>query len=268
MLARYNAWANRLIFDAVAGAARGRGDQAAQEPVQEHGSHAEPQLRHRPHLPGAPRGTRRTATTARNTPDHPPLAELWRAQQEIDAWYIAWSDALTDAALAETVHFTFVGGGEGAMTRGEILLHIVNHTSYHRGFVAEMFYEVPAPPADHRLAGVPEGRARENDGARRRRALGLGRCAGRRSSRTARCSTWPAGAAVMRGFFLQQELESRRRGPRATGHSRRAFRTGGPGGRQPLAASGRALRGHRRDELPAPAAVSRCSRSRSRRAAC
>ena len=32
------------------------------------------------------------------------------------------------------------------MTRGEILLHIVNHTSYHRGFVAQMFYEVPARP--------------------------------------------------------------------------------------------------------------------------
>ena len=28
---------------------------------------------------------------ARNTPDHPPLPELWRAQQEIDRWYIAWS---------------------------------------------------------------------------------------------------------------------------------------------------------------------------------
>jgi uncharacterized damage-inducible protein DinB len=83
---------------------------------------------------------------ARNTPDHPPLAELWRLQQEIDAWYIAWSDALTDAALAETIHFTFVGGGEGALTRGEILLHIFNHTTYHRGFVAQMFCEIPARP--------------------------------------------------------------------------------------------------------------------------
>jgi uncharacterized damage-inducible protein DinB len=34
------------------------------------------------------------------------------------------------------------------MTRAEILLHVVNHNTYHRGFVAEMFYEVPArPPA-------------------------------------------------------------------------------------------------------------------------
>jgi uncharacterized damage-inducible protein DinB len=32
------------------------------------------------------------------------------------------------------------------MTRGEILLHIVNHTSYHRGFVADLFFQVPARP--------------------------------------------------------------------------------------------------------------------------
>ncbi len=32
------------------------------------------------------------------------------------------------------------------MTREEILLHVVNHTTYHRGFVAEMFYKVPARP--------------------------------------------------------------------------------------------------------------------------
>jgi len=80
---------------------------------------------------------------ARKHAGHPPLDELWRAQQEIDAWYIAWSDALSSGAAAEVVRFTFVGGGEGAMTRGDILLHVVNHTSYHRGFVAQMFYEIP-----------------------------------------------------------------------------------------------------------------------------
>ena len=30
------------------------------------------------------------------------------------------------------------------MTRGEMLLHVVNHGSYHRGWVAEMFFDVPA----------------------------------------------------------------------------------------------------------------------------
>jgi uncharacterized damage-inducible protein DinB len=32
------------------------------------------------------------------------------------------------------------------MTRMEMLQHVVNHTTYHRGFVADLFYQVPARP--------------------------------------------------------------------------------------------------------------------------
>ena len=78
--------------------------------------------------------------------EHPPLAELWSTQQSLDEWYVGWSDAVSDTALAESVSFTFVGGGQGVMTRGEMLLHVVNHTSYHRGFVGDLFYQVPAKP--------------------------------------------------------------------------------------------------------------------------
>ena len=145
MLTRYNAWANRLIFDAVAALPEGE----AVRPRKSLFKNMVHMLNHnyvidrifQAHMEGCGHGY-----TARNTPDHPPLADLWRAQQEMDAWYVAWSDALTEAALEETVNFTFVGGDEGRMTRGEILLHITNHTSYHRGFVAEMFYEIPVRP--------------------------------------------------------------------------------------------------------------------------
>jgi len=53
---------------------------------------------------------------------------------------------LSDAVLDEEVGFILIGGTRGVMTRGEILLHVVNHTSYHRGFVADLFYQVPARP--------------------------------------------------------------------------------------------------------------------------
>jgi uncharacterized damage-inducible protein DinB len=34
------------------------------------------------------------------------------------------------------------------MTRGDILLHVVNHKTYHRGWVADMFFQETArPPA-------------------------------------------------------------------------------------------------------------------------
>lgn len=144
-LTRYNAWANRLIFDAVAALPPGE----AEKPRQGLFKNMLHMLNHnyvidrifQAHLEGRTHGY-----TARNTPDYPPLAELWKQQQGIDAWYVERYDAYTPAQLGEAVRFTYVGGGEGAMTRAEILMHIVNHTSYHRGFVAEMIYRVPATP--------------------------------------------------------------------------------------------------------------------------
>ena len=39
------------------------------------------------------------------------------------------------------------------MTRRDILLHVANHGTYHRGNVAAMMYQAGGA-ADHRLAGV------------------------------------------------------------------------------------------------------------------
>jgi uncharacterized damage-inducible protein DinB len=82
--------------------------------------------------------------TARNTPDHPPLDELWKKQQAIDDWYIRWSDDLTPEKLDTPMSFTLIGGNKGVMTQREILMHVVNHASYHRGFVGDLFFQVPA----------------------------------------------------------------------------------------------------------------------------
>ena len=32
------------------------------------------------------------------------------------------------------------------MTCAEIALHLANHTTYHRGYIADMLYQVPANP--------------------------------------------------------------------------------------------------------------------------
>ncbi|WP_198414538.1 DinB family protein [Chromobacterium phragmitis] len=61
-------------------------------------------------------------------------------------WYIDYADGLAPAAHDEEVDFLFVDGGKGRMRRGDMLLHIVNHKNYHRGFVADMLYQVPATP--------------------------------------------------------------------------------------------------------------------------
>ena len=145
MLTRYNAWANKLIFDAVGALPEGEATKQRAS-LFKNMVHT---LNHlyvidliwQAHLEGRDHGY-----TARNTPGHPELGELWSSQQAIDGWYTAWSDKISDGALDEKVSFTLIGGTPGVMTRGEILLHVVNHTAYHRGFVADLFYQVPARP--------------------------------------------------------------------------------------------------------------------------
>lgn len=145
MLARYNAWANELIFKAVAELPEGE----ALKPRRSVFRNIVHTLNHnyvidrifQAHLEGREHGY-----TARNTAEHPPLGELWPAQQEIDRWYIDWADRAAERELEEKVAFTFVGGGDGRMSRREILEHLVVHTSYHRGFVAQMMYDAGVRP--------------------------------------------------------------------------------------------------------------------------
>lgn len=145
VLARYSAWANNLMFQAVAALPEGE----AEKPRKSVFKNMVHTLNHgyvidaifQAHLEGREHGY-----TARNTETYPPLPELWGSQRKIDQWYVDWSDAITDAALGEKVGFSFVGGGNGIMTRGEILQHLANHMTYHRGFVAQMLYEVPVRP--------------------------------------------------------------------------------------------------------------------------
>jgi len=145
MLTRYSAWSNKVMFDAVAALPEGEATKERKS-LFKNIVHT---LNHnyvidriwQAHLEGRDHGY-----TARNTPGHPPLAELWRDQQRIDAWFVDWSDGLTPETLDEEVRYALIGGNPGAMTRGDILLHVVTHTNYHRGYAADMFYQVPARP--------------------------------------------------------------------------------------------------------------------------
>lgn len=145
MLARYNAWANRKIFDAVA--ALPAGEAAKERPTLF--KNMVNTLNHlyvvdliwQAHLQG-----REHRIPALNVILHPDLGGLWQVQQDIDDWYVGWADALSDAQADEIVRFTLIGGNRGEMRRGDVMLHVVTHTSYHRGWVADMFFQVPARP--------------------------------------------------------------------------------------------------------------------------
>lgn len=84
--------------------------------------------------------------TTRNPETSPPFAELREAQKSIDAWYVRYAENLAEPACEEVLNFTFIGGGAGSMSRSDILLHVVNHATYHRGHIASMIYQIPAHP--------------------------------------------------------------------------------------------------------------------------
>jgi uncharacterized damage-inducible protein DinB len=143
--ARYKAWADRLILDAAASLP----EEELLRPRQVVFGSMLAMLTHvytidkvfQAHLEGREHGF-----TARITSEKIALDELARRQLALDHWYVGWADGLADADADETVRFGFIGGGEGAMTRAEILLHLVSHTNYHRGFVADMFYGAGSKP--------------------------------------------------------------------------------------------------------------------------
>lgn len=89
------------------------------------------------HLLGKPHGL-----TTRN-PEHCPAFEaLAASQRDLDEWYVGYADSLTEDELRETVEFEFIGGGSGRMARRDIILHVVNHATYHRGHAADMLYHL------------------------------------------------------------------------------------------------------------------------------
>ena len=78
-----------------------------------------------------------TARHRSETLSFPEVVERLRA---MNAHYVEGARDWSEAALAETIDFEFVGGGAGSMTREDILLHLANHATYHRGFVSTLLY--------------------------------------------------------------------------------------------------------------------------------
>lgn len=147
LLVRYKAWADDLLLAAVSGVPAGA--LAAPQPIV-FGSLIRT-LNHayamdhvwQSHLLG-----KRHDLSTRNPEHHPGMEVLAAAQRKIDDWYIDYTGSLSDREAGEIVAFEFIGGGHGRMSRRDILLHVVNHATYHRGHVTAMLYQLDvAPPA-------------------------------------------------------------------------------------------------------------------------
>ena len=145
MLARYNAWANGLLYERLG---------AVSEDVLT-APHPGPlggilgMLGHihavgliwKAHLTGGRHGL-----TIRNLDPLPPLVELSGMQSTLDRWYIDFATTQSAASLAETVRFSFLDGGAGAMRRIDMLQHVVQHGSYHRGNIGTLLWAAGSRP--------------------------------------------------------------------------------------------------------------------------
>ena len=158
---RYKAWADELFLAKVAQLSEAQ--LVAPQPIifgnmlrTLHHSYAMDRV-WQAHLLGEAHGY-----TTRN-PDNPPSFDvLHEMQLAMDAWYVTYADALDTESLGEIVEFEFIGGGHGAMSRGDILLHVANHTTYHRGHVADMLYHCAVfPPTTDLPVFLRERRAHE-----------------------------------------------------------------------------------------------------------
>jgi uncharacterized damage-inducible protein DinB len=74
------------------------------------------------------------------------LNSLRDAQIQLDQWYLTYAAQQTENTLSEVLAFTYVSGVQASMQRGDMLLHTVNHKTYHRGYVADMLYEMGGKP--------------------------------------------------------------------------------------------------------------------------
>lgn len=144
-LLRYKAWADDVLYAALAAVSA---EQLA-APTRIFAGSILRTLNHvllidevwKAHLMGMPHHY-----TTRNPEATPPFAELHRRQAGTDAWYVAYATTLLPAAGDESIGFTFIGGGEGRLTRCEILQHVVNHTTYHRGHLTAILWQAGISP--------------------------------------------------------------------------------------------------------------------------
>lgn len=73
--------------------------------------------------------------SATNTPETPTVQEIKDQIQDSDHWYEQYTANIQPELLSEKISFRFTDGDSGAMTREEMLFHLLAHGAYHRGNV-------------------------------------------------------------------------------------------------------------------------------------
>lgn len=80
------------------------------------------------HLQGVPHTFK--APRSEQVPEFQALAD---SAQEVDDWYASYVRSLEEGDFEQPLEFVFTSGRQACMRRGEIILHVCLHGTYHRG---------------------------------------------------------------------------------------------------------------------------------------
>jgi len=131
-LFEHKAWANRAFYDALlAVPAERRREFVVPIFTLDHAMRVDSVFRAR--LEGRPEPY--DAVIAQKMPK---LEGIAQTVTDNDAWYIAYTKTLSEAALNEPVQFRFlIDGDKGNLTRAQILAHVLTHHHSHRTAMTE-----------------------------------------------------------------------------------------------------------------------------------
>jgi uncharacterized damage-inducible protein DinB len=77
----------------------------------------------------------------------PDLAAIRRSWTELEANVRAFLDRLGEGGIERVFDYTLLSGHAGSTPFWQMLQHVVNHASYHRGQVTTMLRQIGAAPA-------------------------------------------------------------------------------------------------------------------------
>jgi uncharacterized damage-inducible protein DinB len=78
---------------------------------------------------------------------HEDLDDLWTAKKQTEQEIRDYVSGLSEDELEEVVTYELIGGNTGSLPRYMIITHLVMHGGFHRGFIGDMFGQVPVRPA-------------------------------------------------------------------------------------------------------------------------
>jgi len=141
---KYKAWADRRTLDAVAEIDRTIHPAALAFALQ--------QLNHMVRVEELFQARLTAASdphASTNTEELPRLEELDRRLMASNQWLQDYVRTLDAHQADESIRFKFVDGKDGMLTRDEMIYHLINHGTYHRGAIGHALDLAGAPrPAD------------------------------------------------------------------------------------------------------------------------